>query len=109
MWLLLCFSLLGYLPVVLPVGLFVTSSEFSSWVLLFLSSQLLRAYLVTLSSAHLGHLYLVSVLLRSCSFLGSNSGPVQTTTALWVRVLTTLYLAARLWGDYPGVSIGQCA
>ena len=30
-------------------------------------------------------------------FLSKVTGPVQTTVALWIRVLTTLYLAARLW------------
>ena len=54
-------------------------------------------FLSTLSSAHWGYLYWVSALLRYCNSLVRSSGPVQTTFALWVRGLITLYLAARLW------------
>ena len=76
-------------------GFFLVWVPTSSWILL--SSWLLKILLSTLSMAHLGYLNLVSALLRYCNSLVRSSGQVQTTLALWVSVLTTLYLAARLW------------
>ena len=80
---------------VLPLGSLVPSSEFYPWVLL--PSWPLKTFLSTLSSAHLEYLHLVSTLLTWCNSLVRSSGPVQTTLALWVSVLTILYLAVRLW------------
>ena len=89
------FSLLGSLPVVLPLVLLMPSSGFSPLVLL--SSQLLRIFLSILSRTHLEYLHLVSALIRCYNSLIRSSGSVQTTLALWVRVLIKLYLAVRLW------------
>ena len=52
-------------------------------------------FLSTLSKAHIEYLHLVRALLRCCISLLS-PGLVQTVLALWVRVLITFYLAARL-------------
>ena len=66
-----------------------------SHVTLFLSP--LMNFHSTLSRAHLGYLYLVRTFLRCCNSLFKSSGLVHTVLALWVRVLITLYLAARSW------------
>ena len=83
------------LSVLLLLGLLVSSSVGSLWVLLF-SQLLFKSFLSTLSSAHLGYLHLVRTFLRW--FISSliSSGLVQSVLALWVGVLITLYLAARL-------------
>ena len=89
------FVLVGVPPCGVTTGVAGVSSGDSLWVLL--SSQLLKIFLSTISKAHLGYLLLVRALLKCCNFLVRNSGPVQITFALWEIVLTTLYLAARIW------------
>ena len=67
----------------------------SPWVLLFWW-LLFKSFFSNLSSAHLGYLHYVRALLRCCISLLRSSGPVQTVLALWVSVLVTLSLAAKL-------------
>ena len=85
-----------FLSVVPFLVLSAPCSVVSSWMLP--SSWLLfRSLLWTLFIAHLGCLHLDRSSLRCYYSLLQSSCPIQTILALWIRVLMTLYLAARLW------------
>ena len=89
-------SLQRFLSVVPFLVLSAPCSVVSSWMLP--SSWLLfRSLLWTLFIAHLGCLHLDRSSLRCYYSLLQSSCPIQTILALWIRVLMTLYLAARLW------------
>ena len=86
-------------PCGVTTGVVMSSSLGSSQVLptLLFSWLLFMNFLSTLSSAHLGYLHLVRAFLQGYISLLRSSGLVQRVLALWVRVLITVYLAARLW------------
>ena len=47
--------------------------------------------------AHLGYLHCIRTLSRGCNSLVNNCGMEQMVLAPCVRLLITLYFAARLW------------
>ena len=47
--------------------------------------------------AHLGYLLLTKASIRCCISFWKSSSLVQTVLALWVSVLMTLYITAKLW------------